>query len=45
MNFLQPPAQISWTGKVEESFKIWFQKFELYAVATEKKKPSEARLY
>ena len=27
---------MSWTGNVEENFKIWFQKFELYFVTTEK---------
>ena len=27
---------MSWTGNVEENFKIWFQKFEFYLVATEK---------
>ena len=36
MDLLQTPTQISWTGNVEENFKIWFQKFELYHIAKEK---------
>ena len=28
--------QMNWTGNVEENFRIWFKKFELYLVALEK---------
>ena len=36
MDELQSPTRMTWPGNVEENFRTWFQKFELYLVTSGK---------